>query len=79
MQQRPFWEANLFSASQEISRILWNPKLYPAPVPNLSQINPVPTPTSHIWVCPFHHSMARPQFAEGGTACNMEDGCEYIE
>jgi hypothetical protein len=23
--------------------------------------------------------MARPQFTEGGTACNMEGGCEFIE
>jgi hypothetical protein len=26
MQQSPSWEANRFAASQEISRILWNPK-----------------------------------------------------
>jgi hypothetical protein len=25
MEQSPSWEANSFSASQEISRILWNP------------------------------------------------------
>jgi len=23
--------------------------------------------------------MDRPQVAEGGTACDMEDNCEYIE
>ena len=28
MEQSPFWEANRFSASQEIPRILWNPKVY---------------------------------------------------
>jgi len=28
MEQSPSWEANLFSASQEIPRILWNPKIY---------------------------------------------------
>ena len=28
MVQSPSWEANWFAASQEIPRILWNPKVY---------------------------------------------------
>jgi hypothetical protein len=44
IEQSPSWEANWFSASQEIPRILCNPKVHyrihkcPPPVPILSQI-----------------------------------------
>jgi hypothetical protein len=27
-------------------------------------------------VSPCHHGMARPQVADGGTACDMEGSCE---
>jgi hypothetical protein len=43
-----------FAASQEISRILWNPKGHcrihkcPPPVPILSQLDPIHTSTSHF-------------------------------
>ena len=45
-----FWEANRFSASQEIPRTLGNPKVHycihkwPPPDPNLSQLDPAHTP-----------------------------------
>ena len=50
----PSWEANRFSASQEIPRILWNPKVHhrihkcPPPVSFLTQIDPVHILTSHF-------------------------------
>ena len=54
MEQSPSWEANRFSASPEIPRILRNSKVHyrihkcPPPVPVLCQLDTVHTPTSHF-------------------------------
>jgi hypothetical protein len=54
MEQSPSLEANKFSTSQEILRILWNPKVHyrshkcPPPDSTLSQPDPVHTPIPHF-------------------------------
>ena len=53
-EQSPSREANRFAASQDIPCILWNPNVHyrsrkcPPPVPILSQLDPVHTPTSQF-------------------------------
>ena len=64
MVQSPSWGANWFAASQEITRILWNPKVRyrthkrPPPVPILGQSNSVHIPTSNL--LEIHPNIIRP-------------------
>jgi len=54
LEQSPSWEANKFSASQEIPRILWNPKVHYhsqkclPPVTIVSQLDPAHARTSNF-------------------------------
>ena len=82
MEQSPYWEANRLPTSQEIPRILWNPKVHyrchkcPPPVPILSQLHPVqpPYPTSwrSILILSSHLRLGLPSDPFPSTICRHE-------
>jgi len=67
MEQSPSWQTKWFSTSQEIPRILWNPKVHyrihkcPPPGPILGQLDQVHTRTSQsILILSSHLSLGLP-------------------
>ena len=64
MEHSTYLETSRFAASQEIPHILWNAKVHyhvhnsQPPVPILSQVNPVQTPTLHF--LKIHLNIIRP-------------------
>jgi hypothetical protein len=70
MQQSPSWEANRFSASQEIPRILWNPnahyRIHKCPPPvlfwasSIQSIPSHPTPWRSVLILSSHLRLGLP-------------------
>ena len=74
MEQSPSWKANSSSCSQEIPRILWNPKIHycfhkpPPPDPIARQIIPAHPSSSQILI--IHFNIFLP-FSPGSFKCAL--------
>ena len=87
MEQSPSWEADRISASQEISRILWNPTAHhrvyksPPPLPILRQLSPVrvlPPPLPPMCTQVKRRWYMNPDTASSKTRCKRQNGLAVI-
>jgi hypothetical protein len=84
MEQNPSWEANRFSGSQEIPRLLRIPKVhyrnhkYPPPVPVLSNINPIHSPPSHFLKIHFNIIARSTPGLPSGLSVNLTTTATFV-
>jgi hypothetical protein len=79
------WMATLSILGPNVGRILLYFQKTPCvitPKYDMAYSQPIVNSSLPLRFCKlqrYHHNMARPQIADGGTASIMEGSCEYIE